>query len=357
MKIGLGIGDPSEERLQYAKQLGADGVFISMQALPGYRERGSATAAELAAVKQRVESFGLEVLTLRIDPHRTAQVLSGGPGRDREIDDICATIRAAGEVGISTVFYNLTAWRSFPSAWPQTAAIAGAPALGEGDLRRGSGPGRYYRPVGRGGAVLLTHNKARAAEDDAHTPDDAIAPYGHITADQMWERVRYLYERVIPVAEQAGVNVGAHPDDPPEQHYRGVEQILNTPEGLRRLTELVPSPRNGLLLCLGTLHEMGSGPQGTMDAIEYFAQRGKIFSAHFRNPKGTVPTGGYQEDFLDEGDLDMLAVMRLLYKYNYQGSLDPDHAVGVVGDTGGRVAFAWELGYMRALKWAVERGA
>ncbi|MGH2353405.1 MAG: mannonate dehydratase, partial [Chloroflexota bacterium] len=62
-------------------------------------------------------------------------------------------------------------------------------------------------------------------------------------------------------------------------------------------------------------------------------------------------------DFLDEGDLDMLAVMRLLHKYNYQGSLDPDHAVGIVGDQGGRIGFAWELGYMKALKAAVLAGS
>ena len=93
-----------------------------------------------------------------------------------------------------------------------------------------------------------------------------------------------------------------------------------------------------------------------MGAIEYFLQRGKIFSAHFRNPRGTVPAGGYQEDFLDEGDLDMLTVMRLFHRYDYQGSLDPDHAVGVVGDPDGRIAFAWEMGYMKALKAAVESG-
>lgn len=353
MKLGLGVSSTEEDRLRYAKQLGADGIFFSLQGLPAYDARGYATAGDLGALKQRVESFGLEVLTLRIDPHRTAQVLSAGPGRDEEIEHICTTIRAAGEVGIPTVFYNLTPWRSLPTGWGHTE---GAPERGEGDLRHGSGPGRYYRAAGRGGAVLLTHSRQRAAHDAERAPEGAIAPYGHVTADEMWARVRYLYERVIPVAEAAGVNVGAHPDDPPERVYRGVEQILNTPEGLRQLVDLVPSPRSGLLLCLGTLHEMGTGPADTMAAIEHFLQRGKIFSAHFRNPKGTVPNGGYQEDFLDEGDLDMLAVMRLLHRHGYQGSLDPDHAVGIAGDTGGRIAFAWELGYMKALKAAVAAG-
>ena len=137
-----------------------------------------------------------------------------------------------------------------------------------------------------------------------------------------------------------------------------MEQVLNSFEGLKTLVDLVPSPRSGLLLCLGTLHEMGKGPEDTMAAIEHLVQRGKVFSAHFRNPRGTIPNGYYQEDFLNEGDLDMLAVMRLLHKHGYQGSLDPDHAIGLEGDDSrGRIAFAWELGYMIALRAAAQAGS
>jgi mannonate dehydratase len=354
MKLGLSLGNLSDERLRFVRQLGADGGFVHAQAIPGYNQHGVATADELAGVRRRVESHGLEVLLLRLDYRRHEGILWGLPHRDREIADICATIRAAGQAGVHTVIVNLTAWRSLPLSWAQTP---GAPPPGEGDLRNGSGPGRYTRAVGRGGAVLLTHTRARAADDAARAPAEANAPHGHVTAEEMWDRIRYFYERIIPVADEAGVNIGSHPNDPPEQVYRGVEQVLNTAEGLKKLVDLVPSPRNGLLLCLGTLHEMGTGPADTMAAIEHFVERGKIFNAHFRNPKGTVPNGYYQEDFLDEGDLDMLAVMRLLHRHNYQGSLDPDHAVGIVGDAGGRIGFAWELGYMKALKWAVERGA
>ena len=132
--------------------------------------------------------------------------------------------------------------------------------------------------------------------------------------------------------------------------YRGVEQNLNTVEGLKRLVDLVDSPRSGLLLCIGTLHEMGDD---TMAALDYFLGHGKIFYAHFRNPRGTVPGGHYQEDFLDEGDLDMLEVMRLFKRHGYAGAFDPDHAQGIEGDQGGRMGFAWELGYMRALLKAV----
>jgi mannonate dehydratase len=348
MKISFGVGAPTEDRLRYAKQLGADGVSCAAQAIPGYVERGYATVDELAELRKQVESFGLELLVLRLAPQATAAVLAGRPERDREIEHICATIRAAGAAGIPTVFYNLTPWRSLSVAWPQ---VPSAPVPGPGELRVGSGPGRYYKPVGRGGAVLLTHESARVPVDSARVAPEVLAPYGQISADELWARIRYFYEQVIPVAEEAGVNVGAHPDDPPEPSYRGVQQILNCVDGLKRLVDLVPSPRSGLLLCVGTLHEMG---EDTMDAIEYFLQLGKVFYVHFRNPRGTVRRGYYQEDFLDEGDLDMLAVMRLFHRYAYQGGLDPDHAIGVVNDPDGRIAFAWELGYMKALKAAVE---
>jgi mannonate dehydratase len=354
MKIGHAIREASDSELRFVKQLGVDGVFVSARLAPTYVEHGYATVDELAALNETVTAHRLEILNLRLDPWHTAHILQGKPERDREIDEICKTVRAAGQVGIPTVFYNLTPWRSMNRAW---AEFPGVPAPGPTDIRLGSGPGRRYRPVGRGQAVLLTHTHDLAVEDAAKAADSSNALYGAVSAEEMWERIRYFYERVIPVADEAGVNVGSHPDDPPERVYRGVEQVLNSFEGLKKLVDLVPSPRSGLLLCLGTLHEMGTGPEDTMAAIEYLVQRGKVFSAHFRNPRGTVPNGYYQEDFLDEGDLDMFAVMRLLHKHDYQGSLDPDHAIGLEGDDPrGRIAFAWELGYMRALKAAAQAG-
>jgi mannonate dehydratase len=350
MKIGLGVHHPTDERLRYARQLGADGIFLGADAAPGYDRRGYATAEELTAIHQRVKEYGLEILTLRLAPRSTFNILSGGPRMDDEIEGVCQTVRAAGAAGIPTVFFNLTPWRSLDVAWPATP---GGPRPTPDDIRPGSGPGRYYRPTGRGGAVLLTHDRARAAADAAAAPPESVAPYGPITADALWDRLHRLYRRVVPVAEAAGVNIGAHPDDPPERSYRGVEQILNSVAGLQRLIDLVPSPRSGLLLCLGTLHEMG---EDTMGAIDHFLEQDRVFNAHFRNPKGTVAGGYYQEDFLDEGDLDMLEVMRLFHRHDYTGSLDPDHAVGIVGDSGGRIGFAWELGYMRALRAAVRAG-
>ena len=160
MKIGLGLSQLSDERLRHVKQLGCDGGFVHAQAVPGLNERGRATVDELAGVRRLVESYGLEVLLLRLDYRRHEGILWGLPHRDREIDDICATIRAAGQAGIHTVIVNLTPWRSLPLSWAQTP---GRPGPGEGDLRNGSGPGGTRARWGAA-AVLLTHTRLRGRD-------------------------------------------------------------------------------------------------------------------------------------------------------------------------------------------------
>ncbi|MDA0708653.1 MAG: mannonate dehydratase [bacterium] len=350
MKISFSGGDLSEEHLSYARQLGVDGLTCTASVIPGYAQSRVATVDELRALQKQIEAHDLELLTFRFRPQDTYNILCNPADRDREIDQICATLRAAGKVGIPFVYYNLTPWRSLDTAW---AHLPSVPALNPGDLSHGSGPGRYHLASGRGKADLLTHTSARASQDAQSVPEIENAPYGRISADELWDRIRYFYERVVPTAEEAGVNVGAHPNDPPEPVYRGVEQIHHTVSGLQKLIDLVPSPRSGLLLCIGTLHEMG---EDTMGAIAHFLQQEKVFQVHFRNPTGTVRAGYYQEDFLDEGDLDMHAVMAMLYQYGFKGNIDPDHAVGIAGDRRGRIGFAWELGYIKALRDGVIKG-
>ena len=362
-KPALHLSDVSESRLRHAVQLGAVGINVQGAAM------GPAGALEILArpetpdptpdferLRRTVEAHGLEVLCLQLPAQATNGVLTGGARRAREIAHLTAVIRGAGKVGIPTVFFNLTPWRSTPTWWHGNP---GVPEVQPEDVRHGSGPGRYYRPAGRGGAVLNTHETRRVAADEERTPPETLAPYGEIDAQTLWDRVRYLYERIVPVAEAAGVNIGAHPNDPPEPRFRGVEQIHRTPEGLQQLIDLVPSERSGLLLCIGTLHEMGTGAPDTMRALESFLTQKRVFGTHFRNPKGTVPDGYYQEDFLDEGDLDMLEVVRVMRKHGYTGGMDPDHAQGIEGDEGAREAWAWQLGYIRALVRAVrsEEGA
>ncbi len=132
-------------------------------------------------------------------------------------------------------------------------------------------------------------------------------------------------------------------------YYRGVHQALISFEGLKQLVELVPSPYNGLLLCLGCMQEAG---EDVPAVIRYFGQRNKIFYVHFRNVAGTVPR--YREVFPHEGDGDKVANLKALQEVGYQGYVVPDHHFGFAGDGDwAQCSRAWQVGYIRGLMQAL----
>ena len=299
MKIGLGLSQLTDERLRYVKQLGADGGFVHAQAIPGYNQRGSATADELAGVRRLVESYGLEVLLLRLDYRRHEGILWGLPHRDREIADICATIRAAGQAGVPHRHRQ-------PHALAQPAPVLGADARAPRP-RRGR-PAQRLRP-------RALHPRRRARRRGAAHP--------HPVPRRRGRRGRAGRGQRAPRPRHRGGDVGPHPlllraDHP--RGRRGRRQRRRPPQ--RPAREGLPRRRAGAQHGRGPQEAGRPRPQPAQRpaAVPGHAardgqrapptpwrpsstssQRGKIFNAHFRNPKGTVPRGYYQEDFLDEG--------------------------------------------------------
>ena len=184
------------------------------------------------------------------------------------------------------------------------------------------------------------------------TRDEMDAPAGRVSGEEVWSRIAYLYERIVPVAEEARVRLATHPDDPPMACYRGVWQVLISFEGFRRFIELVPSPYNGLLFCMGCMQEAG---EDVPAMIRYFGERHKIFYVHFRNVTGKVSR--YTEVFPYEGDGDMVANLQALQEVGYEGYLVPDHHFGLAGDDDWmRASRAWQVGYIRGLMQALGIG-
>src|SRR4051794_12709061 len=141
----------------------------------------------------------------------------GLPGRDEQIANVITQIRAMGRLGIPTLCYN---WMAI-SSWGRTSV----------DL------------VGRGGAFVTGY---RAADADAMPPR---AEPGAVTEDQLWNALQYFLDAVVPVAEEVGVRLGMHPDDPPRQQDRNVPRIMRSPAAYRRLMSMRPSPSNGITFC------------------------------------------------------------------------------------------------------------
>jgi mannonate dehydratase len=331
MKLGTQFGSgPSDETLGV---LAAFGVNHICSGLPSAHLDEYWTIDGLKKLKERVESFGLQLLMVPLPlsslpierAENPAIMLGNGQERDREIDQICQMIRNVAQAGIPSVKYNLT--------------ILGVP--------------RTSPTTGRGGALYSTFNY------DIAQQGATLTEAGPVTAEMMWERITYFLDRVVPVAEEYKVKMACHPHDPGmplEAGFRGVHRVLGSVAGLKRFVEIHPSPFHGLNFCQGTVSEMMERPgEEIFDVIRYFGERGKIFNVHFRNIHGHFLN--FRETFPDNGDVNMVKAMRVYKEVGYEGMIMPDHAPQIEGDTGQKQAFAFEYGYISALLQAVENEA
>jgi mannonate dehydratase len=150
------------------------------------------------------------------------------------------------------------------------------------------------------------------------------------------------------VVDGSKTRVAMHGNDPPLYDYLGNPQILCRFADFDRLFSEVPSPNNGITFCVGTRYESG---EDIFEGIRHFAGQGKLFHVHFRNVKGTLPKDrGYTEVFVDDGDLNMAEVLRTLDEVGYDGVIDYDHPMGIVGDEPlPKQYIAFAVGYQRGL--------
>ena len=165
----------------------------------------------------------------------------------------------------------------------------------------------------------------------------------------MFANYVYFMKAVLPVAEEAGVKMALHPDDPPVPMLGGVARIFREPAGFKRAWQQFPdSPSWGLDLCLGCCSEMVGNAKNVTEMIEFFGPKGRILYVHFRDVQGEVPN--FQECFIGEGNYDPAEVMLLLKRNGFTGFVLDDHVPHMDGDTDwnhrGR---AHAIGYMQGL--------
>jgi mannonate dehydratase len=165
-----------------------------------------------------------------------------------------------------------------------------------------------------------------------------------VTSEELWQRVARFLREILPVAEEAGVVMAAHPDDPPAPRVRGTPRLVYQPHLYQKLLDIAPSPSNALEFCLGTTAEMTEG--NVYEATERYSAQGKLAYVHFRNVRGKIPR--YHEVFIDEGDVDMVRVLGILKKNRYDGVLIPDHTPLVDCGAPWHAGMAYAVGYMRA---------
>ena len=116
------------------------------------------------------------------------------------------------------------------------------------------------------------------------------------------------------------------------------------------MLDAFPSKQVGFLYCIGTRAEAG-GSALILDEINNYGRKGRIFTAHFRNVRGSLATaGGFEEVLLDDGDMNMFRVLRELHKVGFDGCVNPDHIPTIEGDHGNvSQGLAYSIGYIKAL--------
>jgi mannonate dehydratase len=316
-KLCLGVpANLDEAGMRRIKQIGVDYVLMGGPPIP-WQE------SELRARMERFRAGGLTICNMMISGF--PNTLYGRPGRDEEIEKVQQSIRAAGRVGLPVIEYNFYAHR-----------------LVEG----------YYEETGRAGAGLTAFDYERV-KDLPPLPHE-----GAHTLEQMWSNITYFLKAVVPVAEEAGVRLALHPNDPPAPVSRGSGQIMATLAGWKRLIEIVPSPANGITYDCGVTRELGEDP---VEVCRYFGTRDRINHVHFRNVRVRKPYEQYTEVFPDEGQVNMFEVMRELVRLKYPRWIYPEHPRALDADRerpgfrsyypggGGYVGEVYNVAYTRAM--------
>jgi mannonate dehydratase len=328
MKLGCQSAPTTEQHLRFLARYGVEGVCGYPEPVAG---RLYSTVDDLKRMRDLAEKCHLALDCIapaflestHIDQEKhPAVMLADSPQRDRDIEDLQTLIRNCAAAGIPSIKYNLNLL---------------------GVLRIGRTPGR-------GDASYSAWRLA-----DAH-PETPLTRAGRVNGDAYWERITYFLERVIPVADEYKVRMALHPHDPgvPPEGYQGVDCVLGTVDGLKRVIEIKASPYHGLNFCQGTVSEMLADPgREIFDVIRYFGSRQKIFNVHFRNIRG------HRNDFLevypDEGDVDFVKAIKVYKEVGYPYLLMPDHVPQAPNDPNGLQSFAFCYGYIRALIQAADR--
>jgi mannonate dehydratase len=342
IRIAIGqFKELTEEKLAFAAQIGASGVQLNAPNLPG---EARWEEADLRRLVETARAHGLRLEAIENVPvHFYDKAMLGLPGRDQQIDDYRETIRNLGRAGVPILGFHFmpnSVWRTERAAPGRGGAGCTRFDMAVVEGTRSEAELRAFMPttLGRQAAMPVITDPGRV-----------------IDHERMWANYTYFIRAVLPVAEEAGVKLALHPDDPPVPMLGGVARIFATPEGFKRAWALNPeSPAWGLDLCLGCCSEMVGGAANVREMIEFFGPKGRIHYVHFRDVQGTVPC--FQECFLGEGNYDPAEVMLLLMRSGFDGFVLDDHVPRMDGDSEwahrGR---AHAIGYLQGLIRMAER--
>ena len=281
------------------------------------------TLEPMLETKRKIESFGMRWSV--VEGYLPIENIKlGNERRDEEIEEVAGLLRHMATAKIPILCYNFMAGTD----WVRTAVD---------------------RPQ-RGGALVTRFDAAQAEQAVSLEGAERRLDVHSISADQLWSNLEYFLRRILPVAQQCGVVLAMHPDDPPLDEFLGRARIMNSVENFERLMTLVPSSSNAICFCQGTFAEMEAD---IPDAIRRLGRH--IRYVHFRDIQGN--RSSFDETFHDNGQTDMVAAMRAYRDIGFNGPLRPDHVPQMAGEEDGEPGYTmlgrlFAFGYIRGLMQA-----
>ncbi len=302
-----------DHKIRLAAQIGISHAIVGV--LPALKNVPRDRYAEvLRKIQTNFQEAGMSLAGVESHPVPAEKIKLGLPGRDEEIENYMAAIRALGEVGVPMVCYN---WMA------------------------GLGWYRTKTDIPTRGGALISEFDNQAAQRQG------LTEWGEVSEEKIWANLEYFLKAVIPVAEKHGVKMALHPDDPPLSPLRGIGRILTSAANYRRILKMTPSPVHGITFCQANFRLMGEDIAAL--AREWCAQK-KIFFVHFRDVEGTRER--FRETFHDNGPVDLAQMLRVYHQAGFEGPMRPDHAPTLDGESNDRPGYAMggkvlAIGYMK----------
>ncbi len=246
----------------------------------------------------------------------------GRNNADELLEVYCENIRRCAKQGIKCVTYNFMPVFDWTRTQLDKKALDGSTSLVMyWDQMRGLDP--------------LKDDIHLPGWDSSYTQEEVrelISAYGELGEEGLWANLEKFLKKVIPVAEECGVKMAIHPDDPPYPIF-GLPRIITKEENLDRFLKLVDSPANCLCLCTGSLGCAKSNDVVAM--VRKYAEMKRIAFMHIRNVM-IMEDGSFEEraHLSSCGSLDIYEIVKALVENDYDGYVRPDHGRMIWGETG-----------------------
>jgi mannonate dehydratase len=361
MKLGLGLyrGLLTPDNFRFARQIGATHIVAHVPGAFKRDEQGTVITSDLERagfgvsdpddpiwtldglreLKAQINAEGLVLEALEnFAPAHWYDVLLDGPRRGEQMAGLKRIIRDMGRAGIPTMGFYF----SLAGVWGRTEADrarGGARTVGFSDPAQ--------TPIPSGMVWNMVY------DPPAFDPPGGHGTVGSVSRDVVWRRLAAFLDEMLPVAEEAGVTLAFHPDDPPLPELRGAGRLVYHPDHFQHVLDLKPSRALAIEFCVGTVSEMPGGD--VYAAVDRYSRAGRIAYVHLRNVRGKAPR--YFETFIDDGDTDMLRILHILYTNGYEGVIIPDHTPLLECAAPWHSGMAYAIGWMRSAIAALARGA